>query len=103
MALAVAVVFVHQVHLNIADLGTAAQIILAHQAVEIDGRGRTRIGLVISDFRHSGEIGAQVMQHPFGLFHTGAFRHVDHHLKFGLVVEGQHLHHHQLKHGQAHR
>ena len=37
-------------------LGAAAQVVLAHQAVEIDRRGGAGVGLVVADLRHAREV-----------------------------------------------
>ena len=102
VALALALVLVHQVHLHVAQLAGGAQVVLAHQAVEVDGTGRTRVGLVVGDFLHFRHVAADLAQHLGGLLHGRAHRHVQHHLELGLVVEGQHLEHHQLYRGQGH-
>ena len=41
---------------DVADLAAAAQVILAHQAVEVDRRGGAGIGLVVGDLRHGREV-----------------------------------------------
>ena len=47
VALIGAVVLVHQIDLDVAHFATSAQIVLAHQTVEIDRRGGAGIGLVV--------------------------------------------------------
>ena len=51
VALAVAVVLVDQVDLDVAQVGARAQVVLAHQTVEVDGRGGAGIDLVVGDLR----------------------------------------------------
>ena len=103
VALAIAVVLVDQVDLDVAHLGTAAQIVLPHQSVEVDRCGSAGVGLVVGDLGHLGEVVADLVQHPVGLLQRRALRHVEHHLELRLVVEGQHLEHHQLDRGERHR
>jgi hypothetical protein len=94
VALFAAVVLVHQVDLQVALLGIGAQVVLAHQAVEGDGRGRARIGLHVAHLGLLGQEGAQSCRVaavsssgvPAGMSTTTC--------KFALVVEGQHLHDH---------
>ncbi len=51
VALAVAIVLVHQIDLDVPQVGPLAQVVLAHQAVEVDGCGGAGIGLVVGDLR----------------------------------------------------
>ena len=44
---------VDQVDLQVADLAAAAQVVLAHEPVEVDRRGGAGIGLVVGDFGHA--------------------------------------------------
>ena len=100
MAAAAAMMLVAQVHLYIALLGGAAQIVLTYQTVEIDRRSRPGVGLVIGDFRDSRQIAADLMQHCAGLLQWCADRHIHDNLKLRLVVERQHFQHHQFHHTQ---
>ena len=101
MALAVALVLVDQVDLQVADIGAAAQVVLAHQAVEGDRRGGAGIALEVSALRAPWPRHAPVLQQRVGGLQRAAFGHVDHDLEFGLVVERQHLQDHRLDHHQA--
>ena len=98
---------VGQVDLQIATLGVAAQVVLAHQTVEGDGAGRARVTLHVRDFGLLGQPSAHVLQRGGGAFEWRACRHVQHHLVFALVVKGQHLEHHtdpaRGHQGQGHR
>ena len=60
VALLAAVVLVDQVHLQVADLAAAAQVVLAHQAVEVDRRGGAGVGLVVGDLGHGGQVRRRV-------------------------------------------
>ena len=95
MALVAALVLVHQVHLDVADFAAGAQVILAHQAVEVDRGCRAGIRLVVGHFRYAGQVGAEFMQHGGSFLDWRAGRHIDNDLELGLVVEGQHFEQHQ--------
>ena len=95
MALVTALVLVHQVHLNVADLATRAQVILPDQTIEVDGGGGACIRLVVRHFRHGCQIGPQFVQDGRGFFDRCAGWHIDDDLKFGFVVERQHFQQHQ--------
>jgi hypothetical protein len=97
VALPVAMLLVHQVHLDIAHFRRAAQVVLAHQAIEVDRRGRAGVGLVVGNLGHLGDLDGNLAQHLGGFLQRRADRHVEHDLEFALVVEGQHLQHHQLE------
>ena len=103
VALAVAVVLVDQVDLQVAILRRLPQVVLPHQAVEVDRRGRARIALVVGHLGNRGHVRAQRAQRGGGVLHRRARRHVDHDLEFRLVVERQHLQHHPLHDGEQQR
>ena len=103
VALARALVLIDEVDLNVSRLRRSAQIVLANEAVEIDRTGGAGIGLVIHDFRHLGDLGADLAQHARGVLEWGADRHVEDDLEFTLVVEGQHFEDNELDAGQADR
>ncbi len=101
MALALALGLVDEVDLDVADVGAAAQVVLAHQAVEVDRRGRAGVDLVVG---HLGQLGKglrHVVEHLRRVLDRRAFRHVQHHLEFRLVVERQHLHDDDLQDDEA--
>ncbi len=103
MTLAVTVFLVHQVDLNIANIGPGPQIVLPHQPVEIDRGSRTGIDLIVGHFLDRAEMTTEFTQHPCGLFQSGAFRHIHNDLKFRFIVERQHFQHHQLEIRQTDR
>ncbi len=103
MALAVAFVLVDQIDLQVAHLGAGAQVILPHQAVEVDRRRGAGVGLVVGDLGRGGNGRAHFREHLGGLFQRRADRQVDDDLEFRLVVERQHFHDDQLHHRQRDR
>ena len=103
VAFALAMLFVHQVDLNVADVGPGAQVILPDQTVEVDRRGGPGVDLIVGDFLDRGQIAAQFAQHPHSLLQRRPFRHVHDYLKFRFVVERQHFQHDELKIRQADR
>jgi len=90
---------VDQIDLDVAKMRSLTQIILPHEAIEPDWRGGAGIHLVIGNLSHLIELIADLGKNTCGVFNAGAFRHVDNHLKLGLVVKGQHLQHHRLVDG----
>ena len=108
MTAALALMLVQQLHLYLCLPGLSAQIVMTHHAVEIEGLGCTHIHLHRC---HLWQLAYQVghLVGPVGRFRQGgSLGHVQHHGKLGLVVQGQHLHHHQLEieqgaHEQEHR
>ena len=103
VALLAAVFFVHQVHLQVALLGLGPEVILAHQPIEGDGRGRACVGLQVENFGLLGQKSAQLVERGGGVFQRRACGHFHHHLKLTLVVKRQHLQDHPLHQHQAHR
>ena len=95
VALLGTVVLVDEVDLNVADVATGTQIVLAHQAVEVDRGGGAGVGLVVRHLGYGGQVVPEFMQNRRRLFHGCACRHVDNDLELGLVVERQHLQLHQ--------
>ena len=57
MAFALTVGLVDPADLDVADIIAAAQVVLAHQSVEINRRGRAGIDLVVGYFRNFGLVG----------------------------------------------
>src|SRR5690606_21583556 len=102
VALALTLGFVHQIHLNIALMGHVAQVILAHQTVEVNGGRSAGVQLDVFDFRYVYQLVGQRFQQRQGLLYRRAFRHIDNDLEFRFVVERQHFQHHQLEHRQGH-
>ena len=103
VALLLALRFVEQVDLDVAHFATGAQVVLAHQAVEVDGRGGAGVGLEVLDLGHRRQMTPQRLQHGGSPLQRRAHRHVDHHLQFALVVERQHLQDDRAKDGQQQR
>ena len=52
MALLAAVMLVDEIHLNVTDFAACAQVILAHQPIEVDRGADTRVDLVVAHLRH---------------------------------------------------
>ena len=88
VALTVALVLGPQVDLELAVPGPVAQIGMAHQAVEVKGRRRARVGLNGGQFRELRQTPGGRHQHPLRSFQGRALGQVDDDLKLGLVVEG---------------
>ena len=86
---------VDEIDLNVADLATGAQVILAHQPVEVDRGGGAGVGLVIGHLGYGGQVIAEFVENRRRLFHRRARGHVDDDLELGLVVERQHLQLHE--------
>ncbi len=93
---AVAVGLGRQVEMQFAELGRLANIVVPHQAVEVERRRRAGIGLDRAHFRHFARGVGDRKQRALGVFQRGAFRQVDHHRHFRLVVERQQLDRHAL-------
>src|SRR5206468_689996 len=92
VALQAAVGFADQVHLDVGDIGTSPQKIVAHEPVEVVRRGGSGVGLEVHYFRLLSDDSGQLAGNPRGLFEGCAFGHVDDDLELALVVERQHLH-----------
>ena len=72
---------VYEVDLDVAEFGGRAQVVLPHQAVEVDRRGCAGIRLVGSDFGHGRQVRAEIVQGRCGDFDRRARWHVDYHLE----------------------
>ena len=101
MALALTLGFSYQIHLNITLMRHIAQVILAHQSVEINRCSRAGVQLYILHFGHFNQFVRQRFQYGQRLFGRSAFRHIHHDLKFRLIVERQHFQHHQFEYRQC--
>ena len=84
----------NEVHLDVGDVRPPPQEVVAHQPVEVVGRGGPDVHLIVHHFRHAGDDVADLPGRGRGLLEGRPFRHVDHHLELALVVERQHLHLH---------
>ena len=93
---AVALVLVDEVDLQIAVLGQLPQVVLPHEAVEVDRRRGAGVALVVGDLGHRRDVRAHRAQHGGGALDRRSGGHVDDDLELGLVVERQHLEDDQL-------
>ncbi|MNF49784.1 hypothetical protein D3C84_310670 [compost metagenome] len=98
VAAAIPFMLVHQIDLNIPHVGAAADEVVAHQPVEVDGGRTAGIDLVILHLLHLGKLPPNRQQGALGLLQGRPLRHVEHQLEFRLVVKGEHLEHHPLHH-----
>ena len=103
MRLALAQVLVEQVDLDVALVRGAPQVVLTHEAVEIDRSGSASVDLVVGDFRDRRDGIRQRLKHALGFLHRRALGHVHQHLEFALVVEWQHLQDHRAEGDQRER
>src|SRR5687768_10996376 len=103
MTLSLPIAFWNEVYLNVGDVGTAPQKIMADQTVEVIGRGGADIHLIIGHFRNTAHIVRNLTRHRGGLFERRAFGHINNHLKLALVIERQHLYTHELQSHQTER
>ncbi len=92
----------HQVHLQVGDVRARAQVVVTHQAVEVDRRGGAGVELEVGDLGHLGQVVGDLAGDARGGLERRALGHVDHHLELALVVEGQHLDADQLRRHQRH-
>ena len=89
VARALALVFGDEIDREVALLRIRAQVVVAHEAVEVERRRRARVGL---DRRQLGQVLEPLgrgHQRPIGFFQARAVRQVEDHLDFRLVVERQ--------------
>ncbi len=100
MALLTPVLLREEVHLEIGRVRAAAQEVVADEAVEVVGRGRSGVALDVVHGRVAHGGAGERGRDARGLLERRAVRHVDHHLELALVVERQHLHVHELKRHQ---
>ena len=70
---------------------------MAHEPVEIIGRGSSDVGLIISNLRYGLQIFPHLVREGCGLLKCSALGHINDHLQFTLVVEGKHLDSHHLQ------
>jgi len=92
VGLVLALLLSQQVHLDICEVAPLAQVIVAHQAVEVERGAATDVALEIGHLRHGPQGVPHLPDDPGGLLQGGAVRCVDDHLQLVLVVEGEHLH-----------
>ena len=91
VALQFAVVLAEQVYLNIGDVRAAAQIIVAHQAVEVIRGCGAHVSLQVDHFGLLQRGGGERAGYARGFGERGSVGHVHDDLKLALVVERQHL------------
>ena len=89
MARARAVFLGQQGHHDITHFRAAAQEIVAHKAIEIERCGGAEIGFHRGRFGELAREARHVFQNAASGLKARTFRHVDHDLHFGLVVERQ--------------
>ena len=94
VALPLALVFGHQVNLQVGDVRAAAHEIVAHQAVEVKRGGDAGVNLVIRHLRLDAHGGGNLAGGLGRALQRAAFGHVEDDLELALVVERQHLHLH---------
>ena len=92
VALGLALALPHKVDLNVGHVGTAPEKIMADQAAKIKGGGCPDVHLIMSNFRNGADGAADLPGQGGRIFEGRPFGHVDDHLKFTLVVKGQHFH-----------
>ena len=103
VALELALRLSDEVHLDIGDIGPAPQEVVAHQAVEVVGRGDAGVGLEIHDLGLLLDDGGQFAGDAGRLFERRSLGHVDDDLELALVVERQHLHLDEADADESHR
>ena len=81
-----------QIDREIAHLRLRAQIIVAHEAVEVERRRRPGIGLDRGQLRQVLQPVGRRLQHAVRLLERRALRQIDDDLDLRLVVERQQLH-----------
>ncbi len=96
MAGARALALGQQVDLEIALLRQLAQVVMAHQPVEVERRGGAGIKLDRGQLGQVLQPGGGRGQIALGIFERRTLRQVDHDLQFRLVVERQQFHRHVL-------
>jgi hypothetical protein len=80
-----------EVDLDVGDVGAAAQVVVADEAVEIERRGGAGVDLVVAHLGLRAEGGGHLAGDARRLLQRRALGRVDHDLELRLVVEGQHL------------
>ena len=94
----------HEVDLQVPTLGALAQVVLAHQAVEVDGRGcRRRPGRCSTSGTVARWADSSRSTPAWSRPRAAGPGRSTNHLELALVVEGQHLQHHRAEHRQQHR
>ena len=81
MACTLTIVLGRQRDLQVALFGLVAQIVMADETVEVEGRGRTRISIDRDDFWNATHNLGRLDQHALRRFERSAFRQIDDDLK----------------------
>ena len=79
------------------------EVVVAHQAVEIDGGAHPGEGDHAVHLRDRGEVAPKILQGLLGDLQGAVVGQVRHHQKIVFVVKGEHLQGHQAHHRQEHR
>ena len=88
---------VQQLHLDVALPRLLAQVVMAHQTIEVEWRGCTRIGLQGGHFWQFLHGSRQIVD-QVGCYRQGCpLRHIHHHIEFRLVIQRQHFHRDSLE------
>ncbi len=86
-----------EVDREITELGAPADVIVAHEAVEVEGRRRPGIGLDGPQFGQIRDRPGEIEENALRLLERAALGQIDDDLEFGLVVEGEKLDGHRLR------
>src|SRR5207244_9044168 len=92
-----------KIHLDISLVRLTPQEITSHEPVEVVGSRGSCVDLVIDDLRLLTQVAPQSLGYMCRLLQWGSIGHVYDHLKFALVVEGEHLDLHPLERNERHR
>src|SRR6516162_4209892 len=92
MALCFPVVLRDKIDLQVSHIRSASHEVVADESVEIKGRCRSRVDLVVSDLRPFAYSSRDFAGGLRGALERTAFRHVQDDLEFAFVVEWQHFH-----------
>jgi len=94
--------FVDQVDLNVGDVCPFPKEVVSDKPVEIERRRGADVDLVVGDLRNRAEDASDLTGGGVGLLEGIALGGVDNHLDFRFVVEGEHLHGHELGRHRCH-
>lgn len=100
MAAHVAALAGQEVDADIGQVRGLAQVVFAHEAVEVHGRAFADGGDNVDDFRNGLEVGFDFADGGIGGFEGGAFGHVHDDLQLVFVVERQHFEGHAAGGGE---
>jgi len=89
-----------EINLDISQIAPFAQVVVPHQAVEVERGTGADIHLEIGHFGHSPQGVTHCAGDAGGLFQRSSIRSIDDHLQLVLVVEGEHLDRHGLEEDQ---